>query len=69
MDSPKRSLIKALGWRCVATSVTIVTTYGVTGDVNAALSIGGIGLVAKFVLYYVWERLWSKITWGLQTKR
>ena len=32
--------------------------------ISFALSIGGIELVTKMMLYVVHERLWNKVNWG-----
>ena len=34
------------------------------GDLVAGLSIGASELITKIVLYYLHERLWSRIKWG-----
>lgn len=59
-----RSLIKSLSWRIVGTLDTIIISYLITGELAFALSIGGIELVTKMVLYVVHERIWNKVKWG-----
>jgi uncharacterized membrane protein len=59
-----RSLVKGISWRSVGTIDTIILSYWVGGNLNAAFTIGGVELVTKIVLYYLHERLWSKIKWG-----
>lgn len=59
-----RSLIKATSWRAVGTMDTIVVSYLVTGKITLAVSIGGIELFTKILLYYGHERLWNKISLG-----
>jgi uncharacterized membrane protein len=29
-----------------------------------ALSIGGVEIVTKMILYYLHERLWDRVSWG-----
>lgn len=60
-DKPIKSLIKTLSWRIIATLATIAISYFIIGDIKSALSIGGIEVVAKMVLYYYHERAWSKV--------
>ena len=36
-----------------------------TGQFGSAAKIGVSAAVAKTGLYYLWERLWSNIGWGL----
>ena len=63
-ESHFRSLLKAFSWRVVATSTTAVIAYFVTGEVKAAVMIGGIEFVAKFLIYYLHERAWQLIPRG-----
>ena len=60
-DSHLRSLSKAFSWRVVATLTTAVIAYFVTGDVQAAVMIGGVEFVLKFFIYYLHERAWQMI--------
>lgn len=59
-----RSLLKSISWRIVGTLDTIIISYLITGKLAFALSIGGIELVTKMILYVVHERVWNKINWG-----
>ena len=59
-----RSLIKATSWRMVGTIDTVVVSYFVTGKIKLALSIGGVELFTKIMLYYGHERLWNRIPLG-----
>ncbi len=63
-ESHFRSLLKAFSWRVVATSTTAVIAYFVTGEVKAAVIIGGIEFVVKFLIYYLHERVWQLIPRG-----
>tara|TARA_B100000927_G_scaffold281428_1_gene266963 strand:- start:180 stop:368 length:189 start_codon:yes stop_codon:yes gene_type:complete len=60
-ESKLRSLLKTLTWRITATLTTIGIAYFIIGDVSVALAIGGIEFFAKMVIYYMHERLWSKV--------
>lgn len=59
-----RSLLKSVSWRIIGTIDTIIISYLITGKLAFALSIGGIELVTKMILYVVHERVWNKIKWG-----
>ena len=59
-DSRKRSLLKTISWRAVATITTFLVAWFVTGDIKVGLAIGGIEAVLKMVLYYLHERAWSR---------
>lgn len=64
-ESHLRSLLKALSWRIVATATTAAIAFAVTGQVAAALMIGGIEFFAKFFIYYAHERVWQLVPRGV----
>ncbi|MBO6557001.1 MAG: DUF2061 domain-containing protein [Pseudomonadales bacterium] len=63
-ESHLRSLLKAFSWRIVATTTTGIIAYFITGDVMAAITIGGIEFIAKFFIYYAHERAWQLVPRG-----
>ncbi len=62
----QRSLMKTLSWRAIATTDTILIAWLLTGDLTIGLSIAGIEIVTKMILYYLHERGWSSLEWGLE---
>jgi len=60
----KRSLVKTLTWRILATTTTFIVSWFITGSLTFAGSIAVIEATAKMFLYYGHERGWSKIKWG-----
>ncbi len=64
-DQHKRSLIKAISWRATGTIDTILVSFLVSGHIKMALSIGFVELFTKIGLYYLHERAWSKIRFGI----
>ena len=63
-DSNLRSLVKAISWRIVGSLDTILISYLVVGNLNIALSIGGIEWITKMILYFFHERIWNLLKWG-----
>lgn len=63
-DSHKRSLVKGFTWRFLGTLDTTLISWAVTGNPLKALSIGGIEVFTKVILYYFHERIWQNIRWG-----
>ena len=63
-ETLKRSLLKTISWRVIGTLDTVVIAYLITDRVNEALTIGGIELISKMVLYFFHERTWNTIRWG-----
>lgn len=67
-ESRLRSILKAISWRALATAVTILIAYLITGELNQALRIGGIEILAKLLIYYLHERAWQLVPWGTVRK-
>lgn len=59
-----RSIIKSISWRTIGTIDTMVISYFITGKLALALSIGGIEVFSKMILYFFHERTWNKINFG-----
>ncbi|MFT6754122.1 MAG: putative membrane protein [Candidatus Azotimanducaceae bacterium] len=63
-ESRLRSLLKALSWRIIATLTTTIIAYLITGEIEAAITIGSIEFVLKFLIYYAHERVWQWLPRG-----
>jgi adenylylsulfate kinase len=63
-ESHSRSLAKGVSWRILGTIDTIVIAWFITGQAIKALSIGGIEVITKVILYYLHERVWQRVPWG-----
>lgn len=63
MDTNKRSIVKALTWRALATLATFIIAYTLTGDITAATGIASVQIFVNLFLYYVHERIWNRIDW------
>ncbi|MCU4800715.1 DUF2061 domain-containing protein [Halobacteria archaeon HArc-gm2] len=66
METHRRSIVKAASYRLFATSVVFLIAFAYTGQLGSSAKIGLSAAVAKTALYYVWERVWSNVQWGLQ---
>ncbi len=64
METKRRSLVKALSWRFVATFITMTIAFLVTGKLDLALEIGLLDTTIKFAAYFGHERLWLRIRYG-----
>lgn len=56
----KRHLLKTVTWRVLATLITILIAWLISGDVTIALHIGAWEVLLKMLAYYFHERLWFK---------
>ncbi len=77
-DSPSRSVLKAISWRFVASGATFIISFAIFTqatstafkDVLGAVSIiTSVDIIAKLILYYFHERLWTNILWGKYWRR
>ncbi len=59
------SFSKGVTWRIIGTLDTILLSYIFTGSIGSALKIGFTEVFTKIFLFYLHERLWFKIKWGL----
>ncbi len=67
-ESHLRSVLKACTWRVVATCATFAIAYVVTGKTFVAVTIAGVEVVTKIVIYYFHERAWQLIPRGTMRK-
>lgn len=63
-ESHLRSFLKGFSWRLVGTSVTMMTTFVLTGKIETALKLGAIEFFGKIFLFYGHERLWEMVPKG-----
>ena len=66
--SRKRSLIKSITWRVVASADTFLIAWFITGKISWASSIASLEIITKTFLYYFHERGWNYIFWGKYVK-
>ncbi len=63
-ETNTRSIVKTISWRILATVTTVTLVYIFIGDVSIALSVGGIEVFLKMLIYFLHERAWDKIKFG-----
>ena len=69
MVSYKRHIAKTISWRVVGTLDTIILSGIITGSWETGLTIGGVEIITKMILYFFHERLWYKFSkFGLNDK-
>jgi uncharacterized membrane protein len=66
VEKHKRTMLKAATYRVFATITVFAVSFLYTGSFASAASIGLTAAIAKTILYYLWERLWNNISWGLE---
>lgn len=65
-ETRTRSIIKSIVWRIICIIVSIIISFLLTNKWDIALAIGTIYNVITMVLYYIHERFWNKINWGIK---
>ena len=63
-ETNKRTLVKGVTWRVVATTTTMVIVYVFFGRLDLAIATGLIESVLKIGLFWLHEKAWFKIRWG-----
>lgn len=65
-EAHSRSLAKAISWRILGSVDTFLLSWLFTSSVKAAGAIALSEVITKMVLYYLHERAWSGIGWGMK---
>ncbi len=68
-ESRKRHLFKTFTWRAIGTIDTVVLSWIITGNPLTGVQIGVAEVVTKMILYYLHERIWYRINFGLDQRR
>ncbi len=69
MVNYKRHIAKTVSWRIVGTIDTFILSWLITGSWKIGLSIGGVEVLTKMVLYFFHERIWYKYSkYGINKK-
>ena len=65
MDTHKRTIMKSITWRIIATTTTILSVYILTKNWSISLTSGLFANALKAVFYYIHERAWNKTNFGV----
>lgn len=68
-ESKKRHLFKTITWRIIGTLDTMLLAWIISGNPLTGFSIGIAEVLTKMILYYLHERTWYKIDFGLEKRR
>lgn len=63
------SFTKGVTWRIIGTLDTMLLSYLFTGSIGNALKIGFTEVFTKIYLFYLHERVWFRIKWGMKIKK
>jgi uncharacterized membrane protein len=62
MVNYKRHIAKTISWRVIGTIDTFLLSWFITGSWKVGLSIGGVEVFTKMILYFFHERAWYKFS-------
>jgi uncharacterized membrane protein len=69
LESRKRHIAKTFTWRLIGTIDTMILAWVISGDPLIGLKIGFAEVVTKMFLYYLHERAWYKLNYGLSDRK
>jgi uncharacterized membrane protein len=64
-ETHMRTFVKSITWRIAATVITFAAVIAFTGSMEWALTLSAADLVLKFIGYYIHERAWDRVVWGI----
>jgi uncharacterized membrane protein len=65
LESKKRHLAKAVTWRFFGTLDTMLLAWLISGNPVVGMKVGLTEVITKIALYYLHERVWYRINFGL----
>lgn len=69
LESHKRHIAKTFTWRLIGTLDTMLLAWWISGNPLTGLKIGFAEVVTKMLLYYLHERAWYRLDFGLISRR
>lgn len=63
-EEHRRSALKAISWRIIATCTTMFLVYVFTGQWELMATVGFFVVVLKVLFYFLHERGWNRIEFG-----
>ena len=67
--SRTRHILKAVTYRIYSSCITAVIASIVTGNVSLSITIGTADFFIKIFTYYIHERVWYSIPFGIEKEK
>ena len=64
METKRRTLVKAAIWQLMGLASMSLIGLMFTGSAVQGGAIAVTGTISGFVVYFVYERVWSRVRWG-----
>lgn len=68
-EKNKRHVYKTITWRVVGTVDTMLLAWVITGNPITGVKIGFAEVITKMLLYYLHEKAWYKLDYGLEDRK
>lgn len=65
-ETYRRTTTKMATWRAVASLDTMLLAWIFTGNLVTAFSIGSFEVATKLALYFMHERIWNRVHFGIR---
>ena len=69
LSTRKRSIVKALSYRALIVVLDLLVIYVMTGSVKIAAGFMLISNIYTTLAYFLHERLWARVSWGLNARQ
>lgn len=66
-ETHKRTIVRMISYRITAWLFTILWTYLLLGNIGEATGFATLLHILLSIDYYIHERIWLKIKWGLSS--
>ncbi len=63
-DTHSRTLVKSVGFRIIVIISDTLLIFALTRQVRLTLGLAIATNLASTTIYYLYERLWNRISWG-----
>ena len=68
-NANKRHLLKTFSWRALGTMTTLIVAWIVLGNPLTGFKLGFLETLTKIILYYLHEKIWYRINFGLINRK
>ena len=68
METRRRSILKAVSWQVLGLFVTALLSWILTGLVLESVGLAFATGLSGLVMYFLHERCWQQVRWGLTSK-
>ena len=66
METQRRTVVKGLTWQGIGLVSMTAIGYIATGSLEAGGAVATTGAAVGFASYFIHERIWWKIGWGMK---